>query len=235
MVEPVTFDYKKYSLQHLDEWVHDALNCDEITPQEIYNTISDAVDDSIEYHRNNLDRGVKLLSLLKGYRPTEIEEASDKDWEDFWEPLEESSKEQWAHPESSLYKNMQYTEEEMDAMCERAATENDKEKCREYNLREAEYYTKRAELDAAYKAIKEAGGYEWTPLPAKKDKVVKWTLPVQQSGEDYFIEFPNDLLEAANLQEGDTVEWVDREDGSYELRKVCPACPPCETDLFSPE
>ena len=72
-------DYKKYSLQHLDEWVHDALNCDEITPQEIYNTISDAVDDSIEYHRNNLDRGVKLLSLLKGYRPTEIEEASEID------------------------------------------------------------------------------------------------------------------------------------------------------------
>ena len=35
-------------------------------------------------------------------------------------------------------------------MCERAATENDKDKCREYNLREAEYYTKRAELDAEY-------------------------------------------------------------------------------------
>ena len=212
MVEPVTFDYKKYSLQHLDEWVHDALNCDEITPQEIYNTISDAVDDSIDYHRNNLDRGVELLSLLKGYRSTEIGEATDKDWEDFW--------------------SEQYTEEEMDAMCDVAA---DKEKCREYNLREAEYYNKRAQLDAEFEAIKAAGGYEWTPLPAKEDKVVKWNLPVQQSGEDYFIEFPNDLLEAANLQEGDTVEWVDREDGSFELRKSCPVCPPCETDLFSPE
>jgi hypothetical protein len=38
----------------------------------------------------------------------------------------------------------------MNAMCEHAATENDKEKCREYNLREAEYYTKRAELDAQH-------------------------------------------------------------------------------------
>ena len=55
------------------------------------------------------------------------------------------------------------TEEEMDAMCERAATENDKDKCREYNLREAEYYNKRAKLDAEYEEIKKAGGYEWTP------------------------------------------------------------------------
>ena len=38
----------------------------------------------------------------------------------------------------------QYTEEEMDAMCEAAV---EKEKCREYNLREAEYYNKRAQLD----------------------------------------------------------------------------------------
>jgi len=48
-------------------------------------------------------------------------------------------------------------------MCERAATENDKDKCREYNLREAEYYNKRAELDALYEEIKKDGGYEWTP------------------------------------------------------------------------
>ena len=73
---------------------------------------------------------------------------TDKDWEQFWE-----------EPET-----FQYTEEEMNAMCERAATENDKDKCREYNLREAEYYNKRAQLDADYEAIKAAGGYDWTPL-----------------------------------------------------------------------
>jgi bifunctional DNA-binding transcriptional regulator/antitoxin component of YhaV-PrlF toxin-antitoxin module len=32
--------------------------------------------------------------------------------------------------------------------------------------------------------------------------------------------FPDDLLEAANLKPGDEVEWVDRNDGSYLLRKV---------------
>lgn len=55
----------------------------------------------------------------------------------------------------------------------------------------------------------------------KEDKVVKWQLPVEMhpSGE-YFVIFPDDLLEATNLTEGDTVEWVDRGDGSYLLRKV---------------
>ena len=64
-------------------------------------------------------------------------------------------------------------------------------------------------------------GYEWTPLPPK-DKVVKWQLPVEVDGAsgEYYVMFPDDLLEAANLQEGDQVEWVDQGDGSYLLRKV---------------
>ena len=38
--------------------------------------------------------------------------------------------------------------------------------------------------------------------------------------QEYFITFPDDLLEAANLKENDLVEWVDQGDGSYLLRKV---------------
>lgn len=61
---------------------------------------------------------------------------------------------------------------------------------------------------------------------AKQDKVVKWQLPVEEgtdciTGEqEYFITFPDDLLEAANLKQGDDVEWVDRGDGSFLLRKT---------------
>lgn len=53
------------------------------------------------------------------------------------------------------------------------------------------------------------------------DKVVKWQLPVEMhpSGEAFVI-FPDDLMEAANLEEGDTVEWIDKGDGSYVLKKV---------------
>ena len=55
----------------------------------------------------------------------------------------------------------------------------------------------------------------------KEDKVVKWQLPVEEdtvSGE-YFITFPEDLLEAANLKEGDNVEWIDSDDGTFILKK----------------
>jgi antitoxin component of MazEF toxin-antitoxin module len=60
----------------------------------------------------------------------------------------------------------------------------------------------------------------------KQDKVVKWILPVEEveNGDtmetEYLITFPDDLLEAANLKRGDDVEWVDRGDGSFLLRKI---------------
>jgi hypothetical protein len=60
------------------------------------------------------------------------------------------------------------------------------------------------------------------PEEYKKDKVTKWQLPVQLDGltGDCYVNFPDDLLEAANLKEGDKVEWIDNGDGSYLLRKV---------------
>jgi len=159
------FSYKKYSLEQLDNWVHDALNCEDLTPQDIYDTIVKCVDDSVEYHKKHLTKSIELLSLLKGHREvdfgvgndepwdyTEIDEkfpsGTKKDWVDFWEET--------YYPEE----HKQYTNEELTAMCDAA---EEKEKQREYNLREAEYYNKRAQLDADYEAIKKAGGYDWTP------------------------------------------------------------------------
>jgi hypothetical protein len=60
----------------------------------------------------------------------------------------------------------------------------------------------------------------------KKDKVKKWVLPVEECKDadtdetEYFVSFPDDLLEAADLKEGDKVEWIDNGDGSYLLKKV---------------
>jgi hypothetical protein len=57
----------------------------------------------------------------------------------------------------------------------------------------------------------------------KEDKVVKWRIPVEMDGPsgEYFITFPDDLLEAANLNPGDEVEWVEQQEvGSFILRKV---------------
>jgi len=141
------FSYKKYSLEQLDNWVHDALNCEDLTPQDIYDTIVKCVDESVECHKKYLTKSIELLSLLKGNRPVNFD-TTQKDWVDFWEEA--------YYPEE----HKQYTEEEMDAMCDAAS---DKEKCREYNMREAEYYDKRAKVDHLYDEIKKVGGYEWTP------------------------------------------------------------------------
>jgi len=135
------FSYKKYSLEQLDNWVNDAVNCEDLTPQDIYDTIVKCVDESVEYHKKYYTKSVELLSLLKGQRSVNLD-VNDKDWEDFWQEQDQISQ--------------NYTEEELNAMCD-AAEKTEKEKCREYNLREAEYYNKRAELDA--KHISKVDGY----------------------------------------------------------------------------
>jgi bifunctional DNA-binding transcriptional regulator/antitoxin component of YhaV-PrlF toxin-antitoxin module len=94
-------------------------------------------------------------------------------WNSFWEEN--------YYPEE--YASSQYTDEELNAMC-----------------------------DAAEKQ--------------EKNKVKRWVLPVEEvengdTGEqEYFITFPDDLLEAADLKEGDSVEYLDQGDGSYLLTKV---------------
>ena len=60
----------------------------------------------------------------------------------------------------------------------------------------------------------------------KKDKVSRWVLPVEEikieetDEIEYFITFPDDLLEAANLNEGDQIEWIENGDGSWIMKKV---------------
>ena len=161
------FSYKKYSLEQLDNWVNDALNCEDLTPEDIYDTIVKCVDESVEYHKKYLTKSIDLLSLLKGHRSFNdmfeidtslddidaskklgVSSATQKDWSDFWEetyyPEEHQQYTSGAERYPAAYV---YTEEEMNAMCDAA---EDKEKCREYNLREAEYYDKRARLDVTY-------------------------------------------------------------------------------------
>ena len=185
-------DYKKYSLEQLENWMHDAMSCGDATPQEIYDVIIGVVKDNYYIYKKQASQAYKLLALLNGNGKGHIEAFDDcvdkilscnKDdpspeckgaWNDFWEDNDSAS---------------------------------------EYNLREAEYYNKRVELDTLTKEVKAEGGYGWTPEPS--DKVVKWQLPIEVDGPsgEYFVMFPDDLLEVANLKEGDAVEWVDKGDG----------------------
>ena len=132
------FSYKKYSLEQLDNWVNDALNCDDLSPQDMYDTIVKCVEESVEYHKKYLDKSVELLSLLKGHRPVEIDTST-------------------------------------------------KDKEREYNLREAEYYNKRARLDA----ISKANNKDWTDFWEGKSSDDEFDEMLSQYGYEYTPNLPN--------------------------------------------
>jgi len=78
-------------------------------------------------------------------------------------------------------------------------------------------------LDRSTALLSLLKGHKNVDLECVPEKT-KWTLPVQQSVidgvDDYYVEFPEDLLEKAGWEEGDVLEWIDRYDGSFELRKI---------------
>ena len=118
-------DYKKYSLEQLENWVHDAVNGD-ASPHEIYSLIRGVVKENLDHHKEYYQKCLGLYELLSGHRPMENE-----------------------------------------------------------------------------------------------DKILKWQLPVEEDGNtgEYFVSFPDDLLEAADLKEGDQIYWVDNGDGTWMIRK----------------
>jgi len=168
-------DYKKYSLENLENWLHDVLSCGEASPHEIYSVIRKVVKDEYDYHKEKSQQCFGLLELLSGHRPVDLE------------------------------------------------VDDDVDRTREYNLREAEYYDKRVKLDMNYQEAITAG---WTMtddgfwLPPQETPKKKWVLPVEQVHDNYYVSFPDDLLKSAKLKEGDEVNWTDNGDGSFSIRKV---------------
>ena len=153
------FNYKKYSLENLENWLHDALSSAEATPQEIYDVIKNVVDENYHIHKLHASRCYELLALLNGEGKGHIEayDAVMREKE-YYEP----SMPPWGHSDLEYLVNQ------------------------------------------------------------KEDKVKKWILPTEIDGlsGDVIVNLPEDLLEAANLKEGDQVQWIDRGDGSFEMRKV---------------
>jgi len=157
--------YKNYSLKQLENFLYDAMGAAEATPQEIYDVIKGVVENNYYTYKQQTANAYELLALLNGNGKGHI-----KAYDDCMRP--------WGHSDMEA---LQYTEEEMNAMCDAVEA---------------------------------------------KDKVKKWVLPVEETKVEetdeieYFITFPDDLLEAANLKEGDQLEWVDNGDGSFLLKKL---------------
>ena len=136
------FNHAKHTLTQLDAFLHDAMNEENLSAEEIYDVIIENVASDVEHYQMQYQKSERLFNLLKGYVKPEAE-----------------------------------TEEEPE----------------EYDDVTSE----------------------------EEDKVIKWSLPVEEAEDgEYYITFPEDLLEAAKLAPGDIVEWVDLTENTYLLRKV---------------
>ena len=166
-------DYKKYALGQVENFLYDAMSSG-ATPQEIYDVIKGVVEDNYCTYKKCTSEAYELLGLLNGNGEGHI-----TNWE-----------------ESS-----QYTDEELDSMCDKAEAE---EKARTLTRQEA--------IDAGWEMTDDG---IWMS-PQKEDKVKKWILPVD---DDYNITFPEDLLEQTGWKEGDTLQWIDQGDGSFKMIK----------------
>lgn len=210
-------DYKKYSLENLENRLHDALSAGEASAEEVYNTIKKVVQEQYYHHKHHAGQAYELLALLNGNGIGHIEayDAVMRERE-YYEGC------------SDVDKILSCDKDDQSPECKSAWNDFWEET---YYLEEYPNYpswvegNKKAKTKTYDEMI--ADGWSMTTdgfwiREQKKDKVVKWQLPVEVDGlsGECYINLPDDLLEAANLKEGDTVEWVDNGNGSYTMRKV---------------
>ncbi len=137
------FNHAKHTLSQLQAFLHDAMNEENLSAEEIYEVIIENVASDVEHYQMQYQKSERLFNLLKGYEKPDAE--SEEEPED----------------------------------------------------------------------------YDYEMPPQKEDKVVRWSLPVEEAEDgEYYITFPEDLLEAAKLAPGDNVEWVELTENTYLLRKV---------------
>ena len=137
------FNHAKHTLSQLQAFLHDAMNEENLSAEEIYEVIIENVASDVEHYQMQYQKSERLFNLLKGYEKPDAE--SEEEPED----------------------------------------------------------------------------YDYEMPPQKEDRVIRWSLPVEEAEDgEYYITFPEDLLEAAKLNPGDNVEWVDLTENTYLLRKV---------------
>lgn len=186
------FNYKKYSLENLENWMHDAMSAGEATPQEIYDVIRGVVEENYYIYKQKTSEAYELLALLNGNGQSYGDVIKERE---YYEP----SMPPWGHSdlEYMIHNKEPLSCDKDDPSPECQGAWNDFWQEQKLHVTEDR---------------------DFYPV---KDKVIKWQLPVElePSGE-CFVTFPDDLLEAANLKEGDQVEWVDNSNGTYTLRKI---------------
>ena len=191
--------------------MYDSISSSEATPQEIYDTIVGVVKENYECYKKQVNRAEELLNLLNtGWTKQEVLGEVK-----YYEPPNtftfSSCSSYDTSPECMTSWNDFWSDDTIGSVVDFTSIADDV-KLDGYSvdgLSHSKYWYEYDRNDPN------------RPNPFG-DRVVKWQLPVQVDGltGDCFVNLPDDLLERAGLKEGDTVEWIDRGDGSFETRKV---------------
>ena len=91
-------DYKKYALGQVENFLYDAMSTD-ATPQEIYDVIRGVVEDNYYTYKHQASQAYELLALLNGNGKQHSEHYYDYD-------------------RNKSVPDLQYTDEELNAMCD---------------------------------------------------------------------------------------------------------------------
>lgn len=51
------------------------------------------------------------------------------------------------------------------------------------------------------------------------ENLKSWTVTVERDGKDLILPLPQDMMDQVGWHTGDTLEWHDRGDGTWELRR----------------
>jgi hypothetical protein len=247
------FDYKKYSLEQLENWMHDVLSSTETTSQEIYDVIKKVVQEQYDYYKDGSSRTNELLCLLNGHKQSTFTLYDSSDYLSFDNMnypaysvignTEDTidlagnnlsgldlcgignTSEYCANSWNNFWEENYYPEEYAKSQNEKTHSEHYYEYSRNDLNRKNPFKSDKPlvyESPDSGKTVysRELGKTERTLV--KEDKVKKWILPVEVDGPsgEYYVIFPDDLLEQAGWEESDELNWVDNKDGTFTLTKV---------------
>jgi|694.fasta_scaffold27953_19 hypothetical protein len=218
------FDYKKHSLERLEEWMNDTLLSSEASSQEIYDVIKKATEENYHYFKHHTERCYELLALLNGNGKGHIQAYDEyaREWET--DKTVVAGKE-----ENTAFFNVDTAGNMTPSYISPVTCDKDDQspECKGAwnNFWDSEEVSDDCMPPWGHSDMEALSRPDWhrkimpSATQSDVDKVKKWVLPVEELGEMQFITFPDDLLEAANLKEGDQIEWVDKGDGSFLLKK----------------
>ena len=238
-------DYKKYSLENLENWLNDTMSSGEATPQEIYDTIRKTVQEEYYYHKDKASKTNELLALLNGHRSVSF--INENNSTGSWTEEDVLRQRDYYKSNNSVidFTNLGATDTIIFTSCDADDTSPECKSSWNSFLND-QYQTPFVSEDGdlfshndrgvkvdGYSVNGESHSKYWyeydrndpnrkNPFTSTEDKVTKWVLPVELDGltGDCVVTLPDDLLERVGWVEGDTVEFVSNTNGSFTVKKV---------------